>query len=162
MKGRIQQMDYFNYEEAREMHKRDWEAAAAEHGDIFAIPKQLKEKLAERDRARMCAITNPSWSVKELVSYYSIDQRVAAEIFGVDQVEPEKKVKRSDKYDAIFSWCQDNVFAQVSPNEIAELGEISYPTALKLVNDRPDIFRKIKRGLFEIRDPKADREAEKK
>lgn len=155
-------MSYFTYEEARESGKRDWAEAAEEHGDVFLIPKHLKDKLAERDRARMCAVTNPSWSVKELVSYYSIDQRVAAEIFGVDQVEPEKKVKRSDKYDAIFSWCRENIFAQVSPQQVAELGEISYPTALKLVNDRPDIFRKIKRGLFEVRDPKADREAEKK
>lgn len=155
-------MSYMTYEEARQMCKRDWAEAAEEHGDLFAIPKQLKERISERDRARMCAVTNPSWSVKELVSYYSIDPRVAAELFGVDQVEPEKKIRRSDKYGAIFGWCQQNIFAQVSPQQIAEIGEISYPTALKLVNDRPDIFRKIKRGLFEVRDPKADREAEKK
>lgn len=155
-------MTYMSYDEARQMSKRDWAEAAEEHGDVFLIPKQLKEKLAERDRARMCAVTNPSWSVKELVSYYSIDQRVAAEIFGVDQVVPDKKVRRSEKYGAVYTWCQENVLAQVSPNQIAEIGEISYPTALKLINDRPDIFRKIKRGLFEVRDPKADREAEKK
>lgn len=155
-------MTYVSYEEARQMCKRDWEEAAQLHGDIFNIPKQLREVIAERDRARMCALTNPSWSPKELVSYYSIDLRVAAEIFGVAQVEPEKKVRRADKYGKIYDWCDQNVFAQVTTQQVAEIGEISYPTALKLVSDRPDLFRKIKRGLYEIRDPKADREAEKK
>jgi len=66
----------------------------------------------------MCAITNPSLSVKELVSYYSIDAKVAADIFGFVQVEPDKKVRRSDKYGTIYSWCQENVFAQVTAAEI--------------------------------------------
>ena len=33
--------------------------------------------------------------------------------------------------------------------------------AKKIVEDRPDVFRVVKRGLYEIRDPKADREAER-
>lgn len=155
-------MSYFTYEEARRLCKEDWDEASKKHGDIFSIPKQVGQTISERDRARMCAVTNPSWSVKELISYYSIDARIAADIFGVAQVEPDKKVRRSDKYGTIYAWCQENVFAQVSAAEIAELGEISYPTALKLIGDRPDLFRKIKRGLYEVRDPKADREAEKK
>lgn len=155
-------MSYFTYEEARRLCKEDWDKASEEHGDVFSIPKSVSYLISERDRARMCAVTNPSWSVKELVSYYSIDQRAATEVFGVEQIEPDKKTRRSDKYGAIHAWCQENVFAQVSAAEIAEIGEISYPTALKLIGDRPDLFRKIKRGLYEVRDPKADREAEKK
>jgi len=161
MIDRIPTMSYFTYEEACALGKEDWAKASKQYGSVFSIPKDVKERIAERDRARMCAITNPSLSVKELVSYYSIDAKVAADIFGFVQVEPDKKVRRSDKYGTIYSWCQENVFAQVTAAEIAELGEISYPTALKLIADRPDLFRKIKRGLYEVRDPKADREAEK-
>ncbi len=155
-------MSYFTYEEACALGKEDWTKASKEYGDVFSIPKHVKEKINERDRARMCAITNPTLSVKELVYHYSIDAMVAEAIFGFVQVEADKKVRRSDKYGAIYAWCQDNVFAQVTAAEIAELGEVSYPTALKLITDRPDLFRKIKRGLYEVRDPKADREAEKK
>jgi hypothetical protein len=66
-------------------------------------------------------------------------------------------VKRVEKYQSIIDWTQDRLFEQVTPQQIMEVGDISYPTALKFIGDRPDIFRKLKRGLYELRDPLADR-----
>jgi hypothetical protein len=66
-------------------------------------------------------------------------------------------VKRVDKYQSIIDWTQEHLFEQVTPQQVMEVGDISYPTALKFIGDRPDIFRKIKRGLYELRDPQADR-----
>lgn len=66
-------------------------------------------------------------------------------------------VKRVEKYQSIIDWTQEHLFEQVTPQQIMEVGDISYPTALKFIGDRPDIFRKIKRGLYELRDPQADR-----
>jgi hypothetical protein len=66
-------------------------------------------------------------------------------------------VKRVEKYQSIIDWTQEHLFEQVTPQQIMEVGDISYPTALKFIGDRPDIFRKMKRGLYELRDPKADR-----
>jgi hypothetical protein len=42
-----------------------------------------------------------------------------------------------------------------------EIGDIAYSMAKKITEDRPDIFRKLKRGQFEVRDPEADRKADK-
>jgi hypothetical protein len=66
-------------------------------------------------------------------------------------------VKRAEKYQSIIDWTQDHLFEQVTPQQVMEIGDISYPTALKFIGERPDIFRKIKRGLYELRDPRADR-----
>jgi hypothetical protein len=66
-------------------------------------------------------------------------------------------VKRVEKYQSIIDWTQEHLFEQVTPQQIMDVGEISYPTALKFIGDRPDIFRKLKRGLYELRDPKTDR-----
>jgi hypothetical protein len=66
-------------------------------------------------------------------------------------------VKRVEKYQSIIDWTQEHLFEQVTPQQVMEVGDISYPTALKFIGDRPDIFRKIKRGLYELRDPQADR-----
>lgn len=66
-------------------------------------------------------------------------------------------VKRVEKYQSIIDWTQEHLYEQVTPQDIMDIGDISYPTALKFIGDRPDIFRKIKRGLYELRDPQADR-----
>ncbi len=66
-------------------------------------------------------------------------------------------VKRVEKYQSIIDWTQEHLFEQVTPQQVMEVGDISYPTALKFIGERPDIFRKIKRGLYELRDPQADR-----
>lgn len=161
MIGKVMDMRQYSIEEIKQLHDVEWKEAADTYGDVFSIPKSVIWMLSERDRARYCSAANPGWSAKELVSYYSIDQSIATEVFGTVDVSILARTKRADKYEAIWKWCGENVFAQVTPKEIAEIGDISYPTALKLVGDRVDFFRKVKHGLYEVRDPKADREAEK-
>jgi hypothetical protein len=80
------------------------------------------------------------------------------EIESVDDVVG-KTEKRSDKYDAFTDWAKSHVFEQYTTEQLVEISSFSYPTALKFIQDSP-VFRKIKKGLWEIRDPKADREAE--
>jgi hypothetical protein len=99
------------------------------------------------------------------MSLYMVRDDVAKEILekyvGID-TEFETKAKRSDKYSAIQAWCKENVLAQVSTKEIADIGEISYQTALKYISDHPDMFWKISRGVYEVRDPVEDRKNDKK
>lgn len=133
----------------------------AEFGDPTNIPREDRFLMGERMRARYCVMTNPSWTPEQIVSYYSIDRRIAEELFGVDKEAVAKKAKRADKYDKIREWCANNVYAEVTPMELTEIGEISYPTSLKFIADNPHTFRKLARGKYEVRDPKADREAGK-
>lgn len=88
-------------------------------------------------------------SIRRLAGYTFIE-----ELLNSTEREP---VRRSDKYQAIIDWTQEHVYEEVTPQDVMEVGNISYPTALKLIGDRPDIFRKIKRGLYELRNPQEDR-----
>lgn len=157
MKG----MDVLTSQQIKDEFVADHDELLKEYGDATSIPRELTFFLNERVRARYCVQTNPTWTPEQIVSYYSIDRRVAQDLFGVDKENVSKKPKRADKYDAIKKWCDENVFAEVTANDLAEIGEISYQTALKYIADNPHTFRKIGRGKYEVRDPKADREAGK-
>lgn len=61
----------------------------------------------------------------------------------------------------ILSWCKNHVFDLVTVKELAEIGDISEATVRKIVQDRPDIFVKRESRQYEIRDPQADRKADK-
>jgi hypothetical protein len=114
--------------------------------------------ITERSRARFILIGNPGDSTA--LRRNGIPARLIEELGGEVVLVP--KQKRSDKYSKALSWCDENIMRQVSVNDIAEAGDFSYPTALKLVADRPDLFRKVKRGIYEIRDVEAERKADKK
>jgi len=70
-------------------------------------------------------------------------------------------MSRAEKQQKVLNWAADNVGAEVTLEKLMEVGDIAYSMAKKIVENRPDLFWKIKRGLFSVRDPKADREAEK-
>ena len=67
-----------------------------------------------------------------------------------------------DGKNSIMSWAKENVYELVTIKQLAEIGEISDATARKIVTDRPDIFVKREGRQYEVRDPQADRKAEKK
>lgn len=70
--------------------------------------------------------------------------------------------KPQDGKNDIMSWAKENVFELVTIKQLAEIGEISEATARKVVTDRPDIFVRREGRQYEVRDPQADRKAEKK
>ena len=61
-----------------------------------------------------------------------------------------------------IAWAKNNVFAEVTVKELAEIGEVSEATVRNLVKERMDIFRKLQRGVWEVRDADADREADQR
>jgi hypothetical protein len=69
--------------------------------------------------------------------------------------------KPQDGKNDIMSWAKENVFELVTIKQLAEIGEISEATARKIVTDRPDIFVRREGRQYEVRDPQADRKADK-
>lgn len=69
--------------------------------------------------------------------------------------------KTETKNDLIDEWCTNNVFAEVTIAELAEIGGCSRGFARKKILARPDIFRRISHTTYEIRDPQEDRIREK-
>lgn len=151
-----------NTEELTRTYKDTIISLIDEYGNPSEVPTEEQYLAGERLRAGYALMSNSSTTPAEVFKQYSIDRRVWG--FYLSEVPQEadifaKRQKRTDKYQSIIDWTKEHLFEQVTANTIMEIGEISYPTALKFIGDRPDLFRKLKRGLYEIRDPKADRKA---
>ena len=167
-KGRIM---FITDQAVNNNHKQMWDKAKEEYGDAFRVPQDVATKINETTRAlyalqiwhRGGATGNPA----KFLATYSIYPDVLMEVvrdycsIEIDSMEDVivKTEKRSDKYDAFIDWSKAHLFEQYTTEQLVEISGFSYPTALKFIQDSP-VFRKIKKGLWEIRDPKADREAE--
>lgn len=149
--------------DANAQYKESINTLIAEYGDASSIPKDLFYLVGEEARFNYCVETNPTWALTDVIRHYSIDKRIAALFIGDENaiLAPERKQKISDKYSTIYSYVDDHIFEQVTPAQIAKIGGVSHSTALKVIESRPDMFRKIKRGLYELRDAQADRKAQK-
>ena len=114
----------------------------------------------ETERANYCREANPGMTNQELSAYYSIDRSVSALVFGI--IDQPKKTKRANPTQTALAWAGNNLFAEISSKQLAEAIGASLPTALKIIDGRPDVFRKLARGKWEVRDAVADRQADKK
>ena len=110
-------------------------------------------------REAMIAHGTPNW-----IAYVptSIRRQVSSETLVAlretyAQRSPNVANKTETKHDLIDRWCADNVFAEVTVTQLAEIGNCSTGFVRKKIAERPDVFRKIGRATFEIRDPQEDR-----
>ncbi len=152
--------------------KEKWETASKLYGDKFSIPKEERFKLGEHERALHVLLVwkregekgNPARTLRT----YGINESTTAEVLAdwcdmaitEEEVADIKVEKRADKYDSFIDWTKDKLFEQYTTEALVEVAGFSYPTVLKFIQDSP-YFRKVKKGLWEIRDPKADRESGK-
>jgi hypothetical protein len=160
-----------NNEIIKTVHKKLWDDAREEYGDLFKVPHESIFKINETLRAlyvlqvwqRDGASGNPA----KFLNTYSVHPDVLIEVvrdfcsIDIDSVDDVvvKAEKRSNKYDAFIDWTKAHIFEQYTTEDLVTISGFSYPTTLKFLQDSP-AFKKIKKGLWEIRDPKADREAE--
>ena len=69
-------------------------------------------------------------------------------------------VTRSDQYESIVRWCSNHIFEEVTLADLERVSGLSVASVRKFIGERPDLFRRLRRGVWEVRDPKADREAD--
>ena len=67
-----------------------------------------------------------------------------------------------DGRDTIIAWAKENTYSLITVKELAEIGEVSEVTVRNIIASRPDLFRKSDGRKYEVRDPEADRKADKK
>ena len=89
-----------------------------------------------------------------------VPSHIKAELLAQAQPSEGWRTAQDGKQD-IMSWCKNHVFELITVKELAEIGDISEATVRKIVQDRPDIFVKREGRQYEIRDPQADRKADK-
>jgi len=70
-------------------------------------------------------------------------------------------IKRADKYEAIFEFIADKLFEEVTPKQVGDAVEMGASTVRKFMEERPDLFRPMRRGVYEVRDERADRKADR-
>lgn len=147
-----------------------WQEAELKYGSKFKVPTEKVYAMSTKLRALYCL---QGWDgkgspVAHLV-FYNIPEDIIADVVAeycgvdldVEDVQSELKTeKRADKWDAFLRWSKSHLFEQFTTEELTELSGFSYPTTLKYLQTSPS-FRKIKKGLWEVRDPKADKENDK-
>lgn len=146
----------------KETHKKIVRELIEKHGDISTVPRDAMHLASERLRAAYSLNINPDASVAQTFKYYSIDPRVWHHFVDNDEeLKLERRQTRAEKISNVLKWASENVGEQVTLEKIMEVGDVAYTMAKKITEDRLDVFHKVKRGLFEIHDPEADRKAER-
>lgn len=146
----------------KEVYTKTINQLVEEYGDPSSVPSEDRRLAAERLRAAYVAVANPDAPLRQTFKTYSVDSKVWSFFLDdSDIAQQERRMSRAEKQQKVLNWAADNVGAEVTLEKLMEVGDIAYSMAKKIVENRPDLFWKIKRGLFSVRDPKADREAEK-
>ena len=95
-------------------------------------------------------------SPEQIASYYtvSIDAVVKwYEFFGFGKVSESGRKKRGRKTKDISGYIKSNIGKIVTPKSISEELEISLPTFYNFYNSNRHMFKKVRRGEFEIINP---------
>ena len=144
-----------------EEFKAQYRALLAKYGNDSLIPKEEKFIIGETARAKHVIRINGGVADPHVLSQYSIPQRIIEALCG-EGVTLERRTRRVDKRRAMEQWVSENIGAVVTPQELADAGDVSYATAIKFINENVGTFIKAGRGRYEVRDIKAEREASKK
>lgn len=151
-----------NEKEILANHKSRMVALLEKYGSFFSVPRD--EMTAHHERTRALHVRfyaeERGVPIPKAMREYGVAGSIAQELAG-DSIEIERKVKRQDKYKAIIDWCSANPGATVNGYVLAEIGGVSYVTANQLIKDRIDLFRKVKRGEYIVRNPEVERAQEK-
>jgi predicted transcriptional regulator len=134
-----------------------------EYGNASDIPADDQRLFSEKLRASYAIHANPDTPVHQVLRSYSVDSRVWGDFVNdAEDMKQDRKLSRKEKHASVLDWASRNVGEKIELTKLMDTCAIAYSMAKKITEDHPDVFRKVKRGHFEIRDPKADREADKK
>jgi len=128
------------------------------YGSHDSIPKDELSYIGETHRAKMVLLTVGGAPDARVLSQYSIPNKVIEAICG-ETYEIQRKVRHADRRRSMETFVRENADAIVTPNELAEAGDVSYSTAMKFINENPLVFTKTERGAYLIRDVEAERKA---
>lgn len=158
-------------EKIKEEMQHRWNDAKKEYGDAHGVPKEERFAMNELERAmyslEVWSKEGSKGNPARFLRSYGVPESIVVDVVArwcdmritEEQLTEIKTEKRADKYDAFIEWTKDKIGEQYTTETMVEVAGFSYPTVLKFLQDSPH-FRKVKKGLWEIRDPKADREAE--
>lgn len=123
----------------------------------YGVPKEEAYFISEIARAKHACIAAGSSTLDPAVmQQYSVMTRVIEHLCG-EVPKVERNLKYADRRRIMENWCRENIDAIITPNELAEVGGVSYATAIKFINERVDLFGKVERGRYIIRNLRAEK-----
>ena len=145
------------------IHHKAWDKAKAktEDGLATSVPKDVVELISERDRAMYCL---QAWvrkgeqgSVYSFLSSYglrlgSLEWVIKKFCDEEDLTPPEKKKNQKARWRDLEAHAVEHAFEQFTTAQLAEIGGFSTQTVLKWL-PTTSYYTKIKRGLYEARNP---------
>jgi len=163
-----------NEEMITNYHHSLWEKAKTEFGTVFKVPSEETYRISELVRGlhvlHLWQESGGGGNAVRFLKRYDLPQRAIdtlvvdyLEYFGVESEEEIEKAKvpvekRADKFNKFLKWANEHHFEQFTTEQLTEQSGFSYQTTLKYLQESPT-FRKLKKGLWEIRCAKTDREA---
>ena len=100
------------------------------------------------------------WSPSKTAKYYNLSEEIYekyAEMFNFKERMVKQMTGRKSKQDNIVNFLNGNVGKVVTPVQLATDVQISLPTFYNFYNANRGYFKKVKRGHFEILNPKEER-----
>ena len=150
-----------------------WANAKTEHNcDSHNVPHTVVDFICEVDRALYVLLlawedtqSNPMKLLKTYMVKETVQNYVATEVLRYEDTkiveEASKPVeRRSDKYGKLEKLALENVFKEYTTDELMEISGLSRPPLLAWLKTN-GFFRGLKRGAWEARNPKDDRENER-
>lgn len=137
------------------------------NGDPALVRKTVPDKaswLSEFHRGMACLIISGFEDIKKysiLPSVYTDIVKAFSNTHSRNAISKAEKSRRSSKHHHAIQYCKDNAGQHIKVKDFAEKVGWSYPTANKFVQDRLDLFSKVSRGLYLMRNPDVERAVEK-
>lgn len=126
-----------------------------------ATPELLRSQELYRANAIVEAAERDGKNVAATLREYGVSSSIINEI-GLKPVEYKPRSKKNTTQEKMDAWVKENIGnTTVGGLDISKAVGVSYPTANKFVQSRPDIFFKIKKGEYVIKDVDAERKAAK-
>lgn len=104
------------------------------------------------------------WNLAKTIKYYNLEEEAAKTFwkqFNFKIKEGGQTMSRTKtKQNNIVSYLEKNVGQVVTPAKVSTDVSISLPTFYNFYNANRQFFKKVKRGQFEIVNPKEQRESE--
>ena len=147
------------------IHHKAWDKAIdkTEDGRATSVPKDVVDLISERDRAMYClqawARKGSQGSAYAFLSSYSLRLGTLEWVIKKfceeeDLTAPEKKKSQKMRWRDLERFATEHAFEEFTTAQLAEVGGFSTGTVLKWLSTTR-YYNKVKRGLYEARDPSA-------
>ena len=152
----VEANDWFKarYKEMQVKYGTDWitPAIAVEYELVCEMTRAFHVLLSQDS-------SKPDASV---LRYHSIPQSIIIEICGNEDGDIERRSRRVDKQRVMDDWIKDHIGHVITPNDLAVAGDVSYATAIKMINGHAARFLRVGRGQYEVRDVESERAVARK